>query len=58
MAKENYELLCINIPLSYKTVIREVADKNRLTMTDVVMLLLRDGLENIGDRSILKLVKA
>jgi BarA-like signal transduction histidine kinase len=58
MVKENYEMMCINIPLSYKTVIREVADKNGLTMTDVVMLLLRDGLENIGERGVMKLVKA
>ena len=64
MIKENYmreckefQLLGVMVPKSDKEIIREIAIRNRLTMSDVARMLISDGIEHIAERDILKVVK-
>ena len=64
MIKENYmreskefQLLGVMVPKSDKEIIREIATKNRLTMSDVARMLISDSIEHIAERDILKIVK-
>ena len=53
---ERLELLGIMIPTEDKRFIREMATRNRLTMSDVARMLISDSSEHISEREILKLV--
>ena len=49
------EMLGVMVPKGDKEIIREIATRNRLTMSDVARMLITDGIEHIGERNILKL---
>lgn len=53
---EDFEMLGVMVPRSDKEAIKEIAARNRLTISDVVRMLIIDGIEHIGERDILKLV--
>jgi hypothetical protein len=53
--RENFELLGILVPSAQKEMLRQVAESNNLTMSDLGRLILTDGLNHISERSILKL---
>ena len=58
MIKEKeFEMLGVMVPTNDKKVIKEIASRNRLTISDVARMLIMDGLEHIGERDILKLAK-
>lgn len=50
------EMLGVMVPKGDKEIIREIAAKNRLTMSDVARMLISDSIEHINERDILKLV--
>jgi hypothetical protein len=50
-----FEMLGVMVPKNDKEAIKEIADRNRITISDVARLLLRDSLEHISERDILKL---
>lgn len=50
-----FEMLGVMVPRSDKIAIKEIATRNRLTISDVARLLLCDSLEHISERDILKL---
>ena len=53
---EKLELLGIMIPTEDKKFIKEIASRNRLTMSDVARMLISDSIEHIAERDILKLI--
>lgn len=48
------EILGVRIPTVDKTLLKEVAQANRLTMSDVARLILLDGLTHMNERNILR----
>ena len=50
------EMLGVMVPKGDKEIIREIAIRNRLTMSDVARMLISDSIEQISERDILKLV--
>jgi len=50
-----FEMLGVMVPRSDKKAIREIANKNRLTISDVARMLIMDSLEHITERDLLKL---
>jgi hypothetical protein len=59
MTKDNgeFEMLGVMVPSSDKKTIKEIAVRNRLTISDVARMLIADGIEHISDREILKLAR-
>lgn len=59
MTKYNgeFEMLGVMVPSSDKKAIKDVAARNRLTISDVARMLIADGIEHIADREILKLAR-
>jgi hypothetical protein len=59
MTKENgeFEMLGFMVPSSDKKTIKEVAARNRLTISDVARMLIADGIEHIAEREILRLAR-
>ncbi|WP_286878240.1 hypothetical protein [Methanosaeta sp. UBA458] len=51
------EMLGVMVPKGDKEIIREIAARNRLTISDVARMLITDGIEHIGERDILKVAK-
>ena len=51
---ESTEVLAIKIPVGDKTLLRDIGNENRLTMSDIARLLIADGLAHLNDRNILK----
>jgi|WetSurMetagenome_2_1015567.scaffolds.fasta_scaffold03055_5 hypothetical protein len=51
------ELLGIKIPMRDKEILRQIADMNKITMSDVARMLITDGIENIADRDLLKVIR-
>ncbi len=54
---EEFEMLGVMVPRSDKKAIKEIAIKNRLTISDVARMLITDGIEHIADRDLLKLAR-
>ena len=52
--KNEFEMLGVMIPRKDKEIIKEIAGRNRMTISDVARLLIMDGIENISERDILK----
>lgn len=52
---EDFEMLGVMVPRSDKKAIKEIASRNRLTISDVARMLISDGIENITERDILKI---
>jgi hypothetical protein len=50
------EMLGVMVPKGDKEIIREIAIRNRLTMSDIARMLISDSIEHISERDILKLV--
>lgn len=48
------ELLGVKMTLKDKDLLRRVAQKNRLTMSDLARIILMDGLEHFGERYFLR----
>lgn len=57
MTEDNgkFEMLGVMVPSSDKKTIKEIATKNRLTISDVARMLITDGIEHIADRELLRL---
>ena len=53
---KEFQLLGVMVPKGDKEIIREIAIKNRLTMSDVARMLISDSIEHIAERNLLKLV--
>ena len=51
------DLLGIKIPMQDKEILRQIADMNKITMSDVARMLITDGIENIADRDLLKVIR-
>ena len=51
---EEFEMLGVMVPRSDKIAIKEIAARNRLTISDVARMLITDGIEHIAERDILK----
>jgi hypothetical protein len=51
---ESTEVLAIKIPVGDKTLLRNIGNENRLTMSDIARLLIADGLAHLAERNILK----
>lgn len=51
---QEFEMLGVMVPRSDKKAIKEIAARNRLTISDVARMLITDGIEHIADRDILK----
>jgi len=51
------ELLGIKIPMQDKEILRQIADMNKITMSDVARMLITDGIEHIADRDLLKVIR-
>lgn len=54
--REPTEILGVQIPTVYKNWIKDTAEKNRLTMSDVARMLIADSIEHISERNILKVI--
>lgn len=54
---DRFEMLGVMVPSSNKKAIKEIAIRNRLTISDVARMLIADGIEHISDREILKLAR-
>jgi len=52
--KNEFEMLGVMIPRKDKEIIKEIAGRNRMTISDVARLLIIDGIEHISERDILK----
>jgi hypothetical protein len=52
---EDFEMLGVWIPRNDKKTIKEIASRNRLTISDVARMLISDGIEHITERDILKI---
>lgn len=52
-----FEMLGVMVPSSDKKTIKEIAARNRLTISDVARMLITDGIEHITEREILKLAR-
>ena len=50
------EMLGVMVPKGDKEIIREIAIRNRLTMSDVARMFISDSIEHIAERDILKLI--
>ena len=50
------EMLGVMVPKGDKEIIREIAIRNRLTMSDIARMLISDSIEHISERDILKLI--
>ncbi|MDQ1273940.1 MAG: hypothetical protein QG591_2570 [Planctomycetota bacterium] len=48
------ELLGVKLPEQDKEILRQVAERNRLTMSDIARLLITDGIEHFKERNVLK----
>jgi hypothetical protein len=48
------EMFGVKLLSEDKEVLRQVAEKNRLTMSDVARLMLLDGIKHLKERNILK----
>ena len=53
---KEFQLLGVMVPKGDKETIREIATRNRLTMSDVARMLISDSIEHIAERDILKLI--
>ena len=53
---KEFQLLGVMVRKGDKEIIREIATRNRLTMSDVARMLISDSIEHIAERDILKLV--
>ena len=54
---KDFEMLGVMVPSNDKEAIKEIANRNRLTISDVARMLITDGIEHIGERDILKVAK-
>jgi hypothetical protein len=54
---DRFEMLGVMVPSSDKKTIKDIAARNRLTISDVARMLIADGIEHISDREILKLAR-
>jgi len=52
---EDFEMLGVMVPRNDKKAIKEIASRNRLTISDVARMLISDGIEHITERDFLKL---
>ena len=48
---KEFQLLGVMVPKGDKEIIREIAIKNRLTMSDVARMLISDSIEHIAERN-------
>ena len=55
MTENEFEMLGVMVPRSDKKAIKEIAIRNRLTISDVARMLISDGIEHITEREILKI---
>jgi hypothetical protein len=51
---DRFEMLGVMVPSSNKKAIKDIAARNRLTISDVARMLIADGIEHIAERGILK----
>jgi len=48
------EILGVKLPEQDKEILRQVAARNRLTMSDIARMLIADGIEHFKERNVLK----
>jgi hypothetical protein len=56
MISKDYEMISLWIANDEKEIIREVAKKNRMSMSDVVRLIIGENIKNLKRDSTLQLV--
>ena len=54
MTENEFEMLGVMVPRSDKKAIKEIASRNRLTISDVARMLITDGIEHFKERNVLK----
>ena len=54
---KDFEMLGVMVPSNDKKAIKEIAIRNRLTISDVARMLIMDGIEHISERDILKVAR-